>query len=165
MNSQSKWTRLANAGGRFLSALLLFAIFALSVPGPARAAGNGYVATYPFVAGQTGLPFFSDPDPNPEPEAAQEALAASAQLRARVTGRRVLSVWGTGFNRRHVYYVKVRAGTSGTWKKVGRIRPDYNGDLQGQYLIPAGMRRARLYRVCLKEINRNYQICTTARVN
>jgi hypothetical protein len=80
------------------------------------------------------------------------------------SSKRTIRIWGTGFRRNHDFFVKVRARQGDTWKRLGTVRPNNDGNFQKSFRLPANMSKIRSLEVCLKEIYRDYLVCTRAQV-
>ena len=75
-----------------------------------------------------------------------------------------LTVWGEGFPKYHRYNVRVMADRSVVWYKIGHLDSAKNGSILKYFKLPKVIRYPRKLKVCLKELDTGWTICTKAEV-
>jgi hypothetical protein len=121
---------------RLLSILLLLAVFASAAP--ASAAPSKEIAS-----------------PPPPP--------VTIKMHTWIEGHTRAYISGTGFPKKHVYFVKMREGMNGVWYKLDTsVKPDASGKINQNFKLPASLRNAKRVQVCLKEVYHSYLVCDLA---
>ena len=75
-----------------------------------------------------------------------------------------LTVYGWDFPKNTRYNVRVMANRSDVWYKIGYLRSAKNGDVLAHFKLPKDIRYPKRLKVCLKEIDTGWTICTQAEV-
>jgi LysM repeat protein len=81
-----------------------------------------------------------------------------------------LTIYGQGFPydkrnpHRYRYMVKVMPNRSATWTKLGGVYADKGGKILEYFKLPKDIRYPRRLKVCLKELNTGWMICTWAQI-
>jgi LysM repeat protein len=75
-----------------------------------------------------------------------------------------LTVWGEGFPKYHRYNVRVMADRSNTWYKIGYLDSAKNGSILKYLKLPKAIRYPHKLKVCLKELDTSWTICTKAEI-
>ena len=75
-----------------------------------------------------------------------------------------LTVYGENFPTKYRYVVRVMANRSGLWTKLGTVRPAKDKTILDYFKLPKKIRYPNKLRVCLKEIDTGWTICTWAKI-
>ena len=174
MVAMKTFSRFTNIAARIIRALLILVMLSALSPQAAQAISTteptpacptleNETELSTELADQCAIPEQEIMDENQVEQAllAQEGGAGSHPqgiLEGRVVKGR-LRLWGTNFNPRHNFIVKIRA-TGISWRRIGTVSPRQNGTFESTYTIPRSMMHARIFEVCLKEVQRGYLVCT-----
>lgn len=75
-----------------------------------------------------------------------------------------LTVYGWGFPKNYRYTVRVIADRSDVWYKTGHLRAAKDSSIQSHFKLPKEIRYPRRMKVCLKELDTGWLICTRVEV-
>jgi hypothetical protein len=75
-----------------------------------------------------------------------------------------LTVWGQGFPKYHRYNIRVMADRSDVWYKIGYLDSAKNGSILKYFKLPKAIRYPHRLKVCLKELDTGWTICTKAEI-
>lgn len=95
------------------------------------------------------------------------ALTPSTATKNVTVGSRNNLIWvkASGFDKKNLFYVKVRDITSGAgdWHRLGRLKVNRWSMATSYYRLPEELRSSINMQVCLKNANTNKTICRTVR--
>jgi LysM repeat protein len=79
-------------------------------------------------------------------------------LELSIIGNKIL-LEGSGFPGQNTYYVRIGEKNSTRSQKLGRVRSLKDGLVDGFFLLPKGLRKARVIEVCLKNVENDDRFC------
>jgi LysM repeat protein len=86
------------------------------------------------------------------------STSSSPTLELSIIGNKIL-LEGSHFPGQNTYYVRIGEKNSTKSQKLGRVRSLKDGLVDGFFLLPKGLRQARVIEVCLKNVENDDLFC------